>query len=346
MRVIGFVLWVIVLVACQHKPEPFNLIGHWHVHYPDNRFETWDISDSFEVNIDKNSYWGMGYTLFYNFRSRDTLVLMADGYLSEMTYNYLNDTLFLSDRSYAIKTDTNQCDLPEEFFGELHITVELANSEEAFILSGEEIRKTLFSDLYIGKPKPYIKQFPKDTFLIEVERGDFFIDYTGIQEFVEEGKAMLPRAERDNITIVLSPHKQAPAQMVDSIERIVNKYYPNLKIMYACLPGEKQYVKKSVFTSLKNEFAKPADQSATVIIVDMNEEGQVKWALKENTSKNLTYYSLEETEHAEKLKRLWQEAKTNKQKPGIAFTFADGTTFQHYLTAQTTIKRIINQSGL
>ncbi|QHT69916.1 hypothetical protein GXP67_26360 [Rhodocytophaga rosea] len=352
MKVIGVVLFVAVLAACQPNSKQLDLISHWHVHYPDSMFGTWDILDTSQIIIDKHRFWGYYHTIGYwhmnsEVANSDTIRVAYNSHsYSDFTYKYQNDTLFLSDKSYAIKIDTNQCNLPEEFFGDLHVAIELPSSGETKELTEEENRRSLFLHMYIGKPKPYVKKIPKDTFLIEVVRGDFFIDYTGIQEFVEVEKAMLPSAERDSITVAFSVHKQAPAHMVDSIEQIINWDYPPLKIIYACLPGEKQYVKESVFTSLKNEFAKPADQCTAIVVFDVTEAGQVRWALKENANENLIYYSLEEAESTERLRSLWQKAKTNKQKPGIAFSFAHKATFQDYITAQTTIKRALKEISL
>ena len=49
---------VSVLAACQPKSKQLDLIGHWHVHYPDSLFGTWDILDSTQIIIDKNRFWG------------------------------------------------------------------------------------------------------------------------------------------------------------------------------------------------------------------------------------------------------------------------------------------------
>jgi hypothetical protein len=198
------------------------------------------------------------------------IVYFAESFV-DLTYNYRNDTLFLSDKSYAVKIDTSHCNMHEEFFGELYVSIELPYSGKTISKSEFERQIIRFSYINIGKPKRHIKQFHRDTLLIQVN--DIFASDKDIREYIEREQSTLPLSDRDSLILAFSIHKQAPAHLVDSIEQIINWYYPNLRIIYACLPGEKQYETESVFASLKNDFTKLVDQSDAVVLFDVNETG-------------------------------------------------------------------------
>lgn len=124
MKPFYLILLIVLFFACQKKADKIDLLGHWHIYYPDSTFGSWDILDSTQIIQDKNIYWGyysyIGYQHFdENPSDVDTIDIVLYAESNELlTYKYISDTLFLSDNSYSIKVDTTKCNLQEEFLGD------------------------------------------------------------------------------------------------------------------------------------------------------------------------------------------------------------------------------------
>lgn len=120
---------------------------------------------------------------------------------------------------------------------------------------------------------------------------------------MEREQSKLSSAERDSIIFAFSVDKHTPAIIMESIELIINTHFTAIKIYYACLPGEKQNLKESIFTSLKDEFTNPMDKPAAFIAFSIHPGGQMKLSLQK-TAKEIgsQSFSLLAAEDKKKLK--------------------------------------------
>lgn len=349
MKPLYLFLLLTVYFSCQKKQTKLDLIGHWHIFYPDSTFGSWDILDSIQIVQDKNTYWGYYPIAGYdhsnlNPADKDTIIIAHwSEYIQYLPYDYLGDTLFLSDNSYAIKVDTATCKLQEEFFGRLYIDIKLPSSDDIVFKEKVISERSLLSYIDIGKPKKHLKQYSSDTFLIQVN--DTFIGYDQIVDYVEREQSKLPSEERDSITLAFSVDKRTPATMVDSIEQVINSSFPSIKIYYACLPGEKSYIKGHVFISLKNEFAKVPNTADAVLDFSVLPGGELTWSVGKGPERLFSPdNSLQTAGGRTKLQAIILGAKQTKHDLGMTFHFAKDITFQDYITAQTTIRELIEES--
>lgn len=348
MKPFYLILLIAVFFACQKKAAKVDLLGHWHIYYPDSTFGTWDILDSMNIIQDKNTYWGYYPIVGYdhsnlNSANQDTLIIAHySEYIQSLPYEYIGDTLFLSDNSYAVKVDTTTCNLQEDFFGRLYIDIKLPSSDNVVFREKVIPERTLVSYIDIGNPKKHLKQYSPDTFLIQVN--DTFIGYDRIVEYMEGEQAKLPTEERDSIILAFSVDKHTPAVVVDSIEQLINSAHPTFNMYYACLPGVERYVKESVFASLKNKFAKPLATADSIIDFSIYPGGEVTWLVRKSAKQPLfPGYSLQSTDGQAKLQGILSRAKQTGQAIAIRFTFTEDVTFQEYVTAQTNIRHLLEE---
>ncbi|QHT68911.1 hypothetical protein GXP67_20780 [Rhodocytophaga rosea] len=354
-----------ILPACQNKPEKPDLRGHWHVYrLPfDSTFSTWDIIDSTKFIVNVNNYED-AYERFYHLSVEDTVFqnvqfnhfegnfkyqLSFDTlFLKEIDYIPVNDSTYLEYAgeifAYGIRVDASTCDLTKEYYGHLQININLPISEKVTEQDDLLTVLSLVSYMDIGKPKSFIKQYSSDTFLIQVN--DVFIPYHSVPEYIDQERAKLPEVDRDSLMILMGIDRNTPAIMVDSVEQSIHASYPMVDIYYACLPEGKTNMHKPIFTSLKNEFSKSANKPAASLTISIGEDKQVEWTIeKRNQKPESQRYDLQTAEGKDKLREAILQANQNKQPLGIQFTFAGNTTFQDYITAQTTIKQMLEETA-
>jgi hypothetical protein len=357
-------LFLAILSACQNKPEKPDLRGHWHVYrLPfDSTFSTWDIIDSTQLIVNLNNYED-AYPRSYFISEIDTTLsnISFNHFEGNFKYELSSDTLFLKEIdfipvndstyfeyageifAYAIRVDTSTCDITKEYYGHLQININLPISEKVTEQDNLFSVLSLVSYMDIGNPKNFVKEYSRDTFLVQVN--DVFINYNQASQFIEEERAKLPKVQRDSLMILMGIDKRTPAMVVDSIEQTIHASYPAVDIYYACLPDGKVKLYKPIFTSLKNEFAKPVEKPAAFLTFSVSAAKQVEWTVKKPAQKAESQrYNLQNTEGKEKLKETILQANQNNQPLGIRFNFVKGTTFQEYITAQTTIKQILKQA--